>query len=63
MLRFSVSGAFLVLEMLQSSASIVSTERTAVVGCTLVLAMLSALPEISRIANAWFDGEEPDKSA
>ncbi len=63
MLRFSVSGAFLVFEMLHSSASIVGTENLTAAGCTLVLATLSALPEINRLANAFFTGEQPDAAA
>jgi hypothetical protein len=63
MLRFSVSGAFLVIEVLQSSASIVSTESIATVGCTLVLAAFSVLPEITRLADTFFKGSEPEEAA
>ena len=60
MLRFSLSGGFLVLEVVQSTASYLSTENRALAGWTLALAVLSVMPEITRRANAFFTAGEPD---
>jgi hypothetical protein len=57
MLKLSLSGLILVFDAVQSTAVLTSAKDATILATTMLVAVLSALPEISRWANAFVAGE------
>lgn len=57
MLRFSLSGVLLLFDVAQSSAALSNPKSLACFAATLVVAFVTVLPEVSRLANAFVAGE------
>ena len=57
MLRFSLSGVLLAFDVVHSSTALATPTNVAVVGVTLATAVLAALPEVTRWADAFIAGD------
>jgi hypothetical protein len=62
MMRFSLSGLILVFDAVHTTAAMMNVTNAIVIGVTTVAAVLGALPEISRWANAFVTGETPSEA-
>ena len=62
MIRFSLSGIILVFDALHATAELVSAANAVAFGSTFVLAIGTALPEVTRWANRFIAGDADGSS-